>query len=112
MKPVKSLLPFSRWLLRISLLLYMVLQHGHTFKAMQVDSQSFFIATAFLLLSVLVFAGGFMSKSSLTVVSALLLSLLTVYYIYLGFKPVLDTRQVLNLLVLSVSLVLMTSPDK
>lgn len=112
MKPVKSLLPASRWLLRISLLTYLVLQHGKTILNLQYETQTFFIALAFVLFGVLLFAGGFTSKPSLTVVSALLLSLLFAYYIYLGFVPQVTLPQVLNVMLLSVTLYFMSSANK
>jgi uncharacterized membrane protein YobD (UPF0266 family) len=112
MKPVKALLPASRWLLRITMLAYLILQHGKTILAMQYETQPFYIALAFVLFGVLLFAGGFTSKPSLTVVSALLLSLLFVYFIYLGFVPQVTVTQVLNLMLLSVSLYFMSSAGK
>jgi hypothetical protein len=112
MKPVKSLLPASRWLLRITLLTYLVLLHGKTIMAMQYETRPFFIALAFVLFAALLFAGGFSSKPSLTVVSALLLSLLFIYYLYLGFVPGVDTAQVLNLLLLSVCFYFISSANK
>ncbi|PKO99579.1 MAG: hypothetical protein CVU14_07875 [Bacteroidetes bacterium HGW-Bacteroidetes-9] len=112
MKPVKSLLPASRWLLRITLLAYLVLLHGKTILALQYETQPFYIALAFVLFGVLLFAGGFTSKPSLTVVSGLLLTLLFAYYLYYGFVPQVTLPQVLNLLLLSVSLYFMSSPNK
>jgi uncharacterized membrane protein len=112
MKPVKSLLPASRWLLRISLLTYLVLQHGKTILDLQYETQPFYIALAFVLFGVLLFAGGFTSKPSLTVVSALLLSLLFAYYIYLGFVPQVTLPQVLNVMLLSITLYFMSSANK
>ena len=112
MKPVKSLIPASRWLLRISLLAYLLLAHGKTLLALQYETQPFYIALAFILFGILLFAGGFTSKPSLTVVSALLLSLLFIYYLYLGFVPKVTMPQVLNLLLLSVCLNFMASGNK
>jgi len=112
MKPVKSLLPASRWLLRITMLTYLVLLHGKTILAMQYQTQPFYIALAFVVFGILLFAGGFTSKPSLTVVSALLLSLLFAYFLYLGFIPQLTLSQVLNLLLLSVCLYFMSSANR
>lgn len=112
MKPVKSLLPLSRWLLRITLLAYLVLQHGKTVLALQYETQPFYIALAFVLFGILLFAGGFTARPSLTVVSALLLSLLFAYYLYLGFVPQITLTQLLNLLLLSVCLYFMSSANK
>lgn len=112
MKPVKSLLPASKWLLRIALLAWLVLQHGQTFLAMNYQTQGFYLALAFVLFGVLLFAGGFTSKPSLTVVSGLLLSLLFAYTIYLGFVPRVTAVQVTHLLLLSVCLYFMASGNK
>lgn len=112
MKPVKSLLPASRWLLRITMLAYLVLLHGETILALQYETHPFYIALAFVLFGVLLFAGGFTSKPSLTVVSGLLLTLLFAYYLYYGFVPKVTLPQVLNLMLLSVSLYFMSSANK
>ncbi|MFH1120604.1 MAG: hypothetical protein V1775_12345 [Bacteroidota bacterium] len=112
MKPLKSLLPAARWLLRLTLLAYFVLQHGNTILSMQYETRPFYIALAFVLFTVLLFAGGFASKPALTVVSALLLSLLLLYFLYLGFEPRVTSIQVLNLLLLSVSLYFVSSANK
>ncbi|GAB1404637.1 MAG: hypothetical protein PHX54_05240 [Lentimicrobiaceae bacterium] len=112
MKPVKSLIPASRWLLRISLLVYLLLEHGKTLLSLQYQTQVFYIALAFILFGILLFAGGFTSKPSLTVVSAFLLSLLFIYYLYLGFVPRVTMPQVLNLLLLSVCLNFMALGNK
>lgn len=112
MKPVKSLLPAARWLLRITLPAYLMLIHGKTILAMQYESQPFFVALAFVVFGILLFAGGFTSKPGLTVVSALLLSLLLVYHLYLNFEPSITISQVLSLMLLSVSLYFMSSAPK
>ncbi len=112
MKPVKALLPVSRWLLRVTLLTCLILLHGKTILALQYETQPFYIALAFVLFGVLLFAGGFASKPSLTVVSSLLMSLLFVYYIYLGFVPQVTLPQLYNLMFLSVSVYFMSSANK
>lgn len=112
MKPVKSLLQLSKWLLRITLLTWLVIQHGQTILALQYQTQSFYIALAFVLFGTLLFAGGFTSKPSLTVISAMLLVLLFAYSLYLGFVPAVTSGQVLNLLLLSVSMYFMAAGNK
>jgi len=112
MKPVKSLLPAARWLLRITLPAYLLLLHGQTVLALQYETRPFFIALAFVLFGLLLFAGGFTAKPALTVVSALLLCLLMIYQLYLGFEPSVTTAQVLNLMLFSVSLYFMSSANK
>ncbi len=112
MKPVKSLLPASKWLMRIALLAWLVLQHGNTLLALQYKTQPFYLALAFVLFGILLFAGGFVKKPSLTVISALLLSLLFLYIIYLGFEPRVTSAQMLNLLFLAVCVNFMASGNK
>lgn len=112
MKPVKALLPVSKWLLRIAILAYAVLQYGPTILNLQYQTQPFFIAVAFVLFAVLLFAGGFTSKPSLTVVSALLLSLLIIYLIYLGFIPQITISQIIQLLMVSVCLYFVSTGNK
>ncbi|MFA6950606.1 MAG: hypothetical protein WCQ70_07970 [Lentimicrobiaceae bacterium] len=112
MKPVKTLLPFSRWLLRAALLTWLILQNASTIQSLDFKSQSFFLALAFILFGLLLFAGGFSSKPSLTVISAIFLSLLFIYQLYLNFVPWVTQPQVLLVILLSVCIYFMSSANK
>ncbi len=112
MKPIKALLPFSRWLLRICVLAWVILQNMKTLQTLDVHSQGFYISLAFIVFAILLFAGGFSSKPGLTVISAIFLTLLFIYKIYLGFAPVVTETVVVSFVFLAVSIYFMSSANK
>ncbi len=89
MKPVKSLVPLAKWLLRIAAL-GIVFKSGHFNSVLGLSFQgiSFYFSLAFSVLAVLLFIGGFLKNSNLTVVSGLLLSVLCVIVllVQIGFS--------------------------
>lgn len=112
MKPVKTLLPFSRWMLRIIVLIWLIMKYTGTIQGLNVHDQNFFLALGFVLFGLLLLAGGFSSKPGLTVVAAIFLTLLFIYKIYLNFVPQVTEAQVISFLFLSVSVYFMSSPNK
>jgi len=112
MKPIKTLLPFSRWLLRILVLLWVILRNLEVIQGMNLENQHFYIALALVIFSILLFAGGFSSKPGLTVISALFLTLIFIYKIYLGFVPQVNEQQVISFVFLSISIYFMSSANK
>ncbi|MGE5384154.1 MAG: hypothetical protein ACM3PX_12055 [Omnitrophica WOR_2 bacterium] len=112
MKPIKTLLPFSRWLLRIIVLVWMIMHYSKTIQGLNVHDQNFYIALAFVLFSLLLFAGGFSSKTTLTVISALFLTLLFIYSIYIHFIPAVTENQLIEFTLLSVSIYFLSSANK
>lgn len=79
---------------------------------MDYHNVGFYIALAFVLFGVLLFAGGFSNKPTLTVISAIFLSLLFIYQIYTGFVPQVTQPQILSVFFLSVSIYFMSSANK
>lgn len=73
MRPVKSMVPLAKWLLRIAAAAivfqkYFDIAIGFSFKGL-----GYFMALGFVVLAVLLVVGGFMKTAKLTVVSGLLL---------------------------------------
>jgi hypothetical protein len=85
MNPWKSFTGLASWLLRIAMMLVIFTSFFNTFMTFNFQTLSFFIATAFVVFGVLLFVGGFLSKHSLTVVSALVLLILSVIQAYWAF---------------------------
>ena len=89
MKPVKSLVPLAKWLLRIAAL-GIVYKAGHfdTVLTLSFKGFSFFVSMALTILVVLLIIGGFLKKSSMTVISGLLILIvsLLVLFIQTGFS--------------------------
>lgn len=73
MKPAKGLYPFASWMLRISMILVAYVLFFETLSHPDFKSVQFFIALGFVLFSVLLFIGGFMTKPDMTVISAIFL---------------------------------------
>ncbi|HOK52538.1 MAG: hypothetical protein WHT29_02560 [Bacteroidales bacterium] len=95
MKPIKSALGISVWLLRLSFLFLVLVTFGEEVIAFEYRSREFIVAAIFVLLSVLIFLGGFSSKPTLTVLPGLLICLLSLYTIAMqvmnGFNASLAT---------------------
>ena len=88
MKPLKSGLAFSSWLLRIAIALFLII----TFKNLDVvktydfHDKEFYISSVYVIFGLLLFVGGFTSKPALTVVSGLILTGLSLYKIIILFS--------------------------
>jgi hypothetical protein len=79
MKPLKFLAPASDWLMRLSILLFAVLYYLNVIQVMNFRSVMFWISLGFFIFSILLFTGGFLRKTPLTVISAFALILLVGY---------------------------------
>lgn len=101
MEPMKSAAPIANWMFRISFLLYGVLSNWHTFSTFDFGSKHFVLGTIFMVLSVLLFIGGFFKTHTMTVLSALGLVCLSVSQIIVSWSG--DISQVLAVQLLLVS---------
>ncbi len=95
MKPLKSALSVSIWLMRLSFLFLIIVTFGEETIAFEYRNKEFYLATAYVLFSILIFLGGFTDKPTLTVISGLLTTLLSIYVLVIqwfnGFNPSLAT---------------------
>lgn len=101
MQALKSAGPIANWLFRVSFLLYGVLSNWGTFNTFEFTSKSFILAVLFMILSVLLFVGGFLKTPTMTVLSALGLVCLSVSQIIISWNG--DLSQVLAVQMLLVS---------
>ena len=85
MEPVRSLYALSTWLLRVALLVLVYIIFFTTLRSPDVNHVPFWIAAGFSLFSMLLFVGGFMKKSSLTVITAVILALGCIYKIVMYY---------------------------
>jgi hypothetical protein len=85
MEPVRSLYAISTWLLRVAVLVLVYIIFFTTLRSPDVNHVPFWIAAGFALFSMLLFVGGFMKKSSMTVISAVILALGCVYKIVMYY---------------------------
>jgi len=90
MKPVKQLRLFAIWLMRIAALLYVILAYLEIFATFNFGSITFYLSGIFLLFTLLLFIGGFLKSSNLTVISSLVLILATGYHAFLNLQAGFD----------------------
>lgn len=94
------------------MLTWVIMQYVSVIQGMDVHHEHFYIALGFLLFALLLFAGGFSSKPGLTVISAIFLTLLFIYRIYINFIPAVTEAQVISFVFLSISVYFMSSANK
>lgn len=87
MKPFKSGSAVSAWLLRILAVWVAYNYHFSTFGTFEFETRGFWISSAYIVFSVLVFAGGFVSKHTLSVISGFLLFITPVVHLILNGLP-------------------------
>ena len=84
MKPVKVTLRLSKWTLRLSLLLFIYFVYKDIILEFNFNNIEYITILGLAVFSVLLFFGGFLKKSSLTVVSGLLIFLLGIIKLIIG----------------------------
>ncbi|MEI6764475.1 MAG: hypothetical protein WCM76_02470 [Bacteroidota bacterium] len=81
MEPIKTLFPLSTWMLRLAVLLIVYICFFVEYRTPNFSSTNFYIAVAFGFFGMLLFIGGFLKKSGLTMLSAALLFIGCLYKI-------------------------------
>jgi hypothetical protein len=90
MKPIKSLSPIAEWLMRCGIVLFAVLYYWDILEVKNYKSVMFYVSLGFILFGFLLFVGGLFRKTSITVISALGLILLTGYQAVIFIKSGID----------------------
>jgi hypothetical protein len=85
MKPFKSGAIIAAWLLRIMLIWFIYKNYLQTFTDFDLKNFDFYISAAYLLLGLLLLAGGLMQKPALTVVSGLFIFILPIVQLIRSF---------------------------
>lgn len=85
MEPVKAFYPLSTWALRVAVLVLVYIIFFGTLRTLDLNNTDFFIAAGFALFGMLLFIGGFMNKSGMTVITALFLLLGCAYEIVMHY---------------------------
>lgn len=111
MKPFKSITPFSRWLLRISLFAYLLMTHFAMLKTLNFSALTFYFALIYVLFSMLLVAGGIFSQG-LTVVSSLVIFILALYQLIVSFTGTITPAIVMFLIPVSISLYFLSTGNK
>ncbi|MBQ2025883.1 MAG: hypothetical protein II215_05390 [Paludibacteraceae bacterium] len=79
MKPLKNLEIVSLWLLRIGIVFLFIALYGKQVDNLAFDNYRWVINMVYLLSSVLLFIGGFLRKSTLTIICGLLIAGISIY---------------------------------
>lgn len=111
MKPFKSILPISRWILRITLFAYLVMVHFTLLQTLNFSSLQFYFASVYILFSALLIIGGIFSQG-LTVLSSLVIFILALYQLVVSFAGSITSGTVLFLIPISISLFFISSGNK
>ena len=82
MNPIKGILPFAMWLLRLSILLFAFAYFFPEVKGLSFSGLHYFVALAYTVFSILLFIGGFVSKHTLTVFSGLMIFAISAYKLF------------------------------
>ncbi len=103
MKPFKSALPFATWFLRITFAVYIFSSNVKGVNPINPESLNFYLSLAMLVLSVLLIVGGFLSKHTVTLLSALLIGLILLYRLAIPFPDLIAASTFKQLLLISLS---------
>ncbi len=87
MKPVKSMAPLSGWLLRISVCLFLLSRYRNVITSLNAHSISLqtLCICLYCLFAVLLVPGGVGKAHTLTIVSAVVVALFSMYFAYAAF---------------------------
>ncbi len=75
MKPVKSLVPLAKWLLRLSVGAIVYLKYFNFAAGFSFNGMSYFVALAFVVFATMLIVGGVMKTAKLSVISGLLITI-------------------------------------
>jgi len=83
MKPFKAAVPFSKWLVRLALVVYLIAYYHDTLFYFDLINVSFIFAIAYIFAALCLLIGGFKKESNITVYASLLLLLVIAFNVYL-----------------------------
>lgn len=112
MQPFKYGQVIALWLLRITLVLFLFLGNIRSLSPIDFESLRFYIPLAFIIFSVLLLVGGFLSKPGLTVISGLVIFLLSIYQLVISFDGRIGTDIVICLFPLSIGFFFLCQGNK
>lgn len=83
MKPFKAGISFGKWMLRVTLVVYLIAYYHGTLFYLDFLDVSFIFALIYVVSAIILFVGGFKKKDNITVYSALMLLIAVAFNIYL-----------------------------
>jgi hypothetical protein len=90
MKPIKLLSPVAEWLMRSGIVLFALLYYLEILEVKNFKSVMFYISLGFMLFGFLLFIGGFIRKTPITIISSFALIILTGYQAVICIKSGID----------------------
>ncbi len=112
MNPFKSGIAVGHWLLRLSIVIYIVFQYIDTLKKFNLKNLDFLVAALMFIFSVLLFIGGFTKKTTLTVITSFAITLILIYISVADFAGFFDPALRIRLLLLSIAFYFFTKGNK
>jgi len=111
MKPLKSGIPLSKWILRIALVVYLIVFYHGTLYYIDFLDVSFIFALIYIIVAVALLFGGFRKEDNITVYSALMLMVAVAFNIYIDLAD--GIYGVVNHLIpLSIAFFFLTNGNK
>lgn len=111
MKPIKSLIPLSVWLMRIGLVLYAYHAYFKTFTRFNLNQLNFYLASLFLTFSAVLFITGLKKSTTLTVISGFVITIISIYNIVGIIEKGINTTLILNFLIASIALYFLSNTE-
>lgn len=112
MRPAKRLFPLATWLMRFAVVLFLFTNYWNVFTLFNFQSVMFYVSALFLIFSALLFVGGFLYKSGLTVFSSFILILVTGYISFINLKSALDQNFAVFVVLGSIFVYFLTTGNK
>ena len=111
MKPLKSLLPLSIWLMRIGLLLFAYTHYFDTIISFDYENLNFYVALLFGIFSIFIFISGFVVKQTLTVVSGLVLTIISIYNLVKLFDAGVTSSLSVFIIITGIAVYFLANPS-
>ncbi len=86
MKPIKNFEAISKWILRFALATYLICLFQGEIKTFDFKSLNYIVNLIYVLFGILLLFGGLAKGGTLTIISGILISIVSVYKIYISFS--------------------------
>lgn len=111
MKPVKALYPLAVWVMRIGLLLFAYDKYFKNFSKFHLNEIQFYISSVFLVAALIIAINGFIYKTTITILSAIAIAGISIYYIIEKLDTGLDSNMIINIIITSLALFFLSNPN-
>lgn len=112
MKPIHSALPAAHWIMRCTLAIILLYIQWPTIKTVNFQKTDDVVSFAYVVGGILLIGGGFLKNSVLTMISAGIIFLITLYFLYLHFPSELHLGYLIYMWPLSVSLLYLANGNE